>query len=228
MNLTQPSQICKVYFDRSAGEYIVRNGREIARFPQGPENKTKALWAAIEHDAPAVASAARDLVALGADEARTIKAARLIIEGKVIQSRFDGDFAALRIEASAGNLSPVTGWAFYQISRNLRWKCDCCDYVYRADAFGPYACKHILAGKILQLLEQRRRDAAERKAADRPRSSLGSIKLSPAAVAAAEQSLAKSRTQNEIGRRVLEAALKADPQNVSRAGSGRKQFRARY
>lgn len=146
MSIAQNNPLCKITYDRSAREYIVRNGREIARFPSGPKNKTRAQWAAIEHDSPAAAKIARDLVAAGADEVRAIKAARLYIEGKV-------DLAAQTVASSDGE-RVYSCWSHH---------CDCDDfdngqrrrfgYVEHGapvvDGIGV-ACKHTLARTIAQ------------------------------------------------------------------------------
>lgn len=167
MNSTPPAELCKVFFDRSARQYIVRNGREVARFPQGPENKVKAQWAAIEHDSADVYAVARDLAgAPGADEARIIRAARLVTLGKVIESNFDSGLARARVTASEGNYSPVTGWPHYQVTHNLVWSCDCANYQGRPEASDRRPCKHIYAVIIVQRLMSRK--SAQMSRSDEP------------------------------------------------------------
>lgn len=241
MNLPQNTPLCKVYFDRSARQYIVRNGREIARFPQGPENKVKAQWLAIEHDSADVYAIARELLAGGVDEGRLIRAARLVIEGKITNSEFDGDYVRARVEASDGNRSPVTGWPYYQVTHNLTWTCDCYDYINRADAFDRRPCKHILATQIAQRLA----------AADAPKCTAQTTQPQPVSEPTSATALPVSASDNgriedmlgydepkpasakTVAEQIAEVRAanwwsKPDPINRSRAGAGRAQFRARY
>lgn len=159
--------LCKVLYDRSAKTYNVRNGKLIGSFA----DKIEAQWAAIDHDNPAVGRIARRLLADGvADEGRTIRAARLVIEGKITDHVHDGDYTRAQIEAGDGNRSPVTGLAQYQVVHNLKWSCDCYDYEANAAAGSQHKCKHILAVMIHQALEADRAEfqaAAARKQADR-------------------------------------------------------------
>lgn len=152
--VAQTPILCKVTFDRSSREYIVRNGCEIARFPQGEENKVKAQWLAVEHDHPGVARFARALYAGGLDEARAIKAARIVIEGKVTIEKHDGgSYTRARVEASDGQRSPSTGCPFYQVVHNLTWTCDCADYEFARDGGDKkHVCKHIAAVQIVTSL----------------------------------------------------------------------------
>jgi hypothetical protein len=170
-SVTHTPDLCKVFFDRSAGEYIVRNGREIARFPQGSENKVKAQWTAVEHDAPDVARVARKMLADGlADEGRLVRAARIVIEGKITEHYQDCGYTQAEVLASDGNRSPVTGWPHYQVYHNLTWVCDCQDYCNHQAAGSQHKCKHVLAVMIHQAIEAERREfeaAAARKQADR-------------------------------------------------------------
>lgn len=167
METIAPSPVlCKVFFDRSARQYIVRNGCEVARFPHGPENKVKAQWAAIDHDRPDVYAVARELLAGGGDEGRLIRAARLVTLGKVTESTFDHGLARAQVEASEGNRSPVTGWPHYLVTHNLVWSCDCHDYQSRSEASDRRPCKHICAVMIVQQLMNR--ESAQMSRADEP------------------------------------------------------------
>jgi hypothetical protein len=164
MTVPQSTPLCKVFYDRSARAYIVRNGHEIARFPSGKANKTRAQWVALEHDAQQVASIARDLVNAGHDEGRVIRAARLVIEGKITIDQHDADFTRAFCPASEGNASPVTGLPHYQIIHNLTWGCQCHDYINRReDGERKPICKHILAAMIATRLADDFNAAAQRK-----------------------------------------------------------------
>lgn len=151
--IAPPVVFCKVFFDRPARQYMVRNGCEVARFPMGQENKVKAQWTAIEHDRPDVYAIVRELASEpGADESRVIRAARLVIEGRVIESNFDSGLVRARVMASKGDHSPVTGWPHYQVTHNLVWSCDCTDYHHRTEASDRRPCQHIYTMMITERL----------------------------------------------------------------------------
>lgn len=168
--VAQTPILCKVTFDRSSREYIVRNGCEIARFPQGEENKVKAQWLAVEHDHPGAARFARELHAGGLDEARALKAARIVIEGKVTVEKHDGDYTRARVEASDGQRSPSTGCPFYMVYHNLTWGCDCADYEFARDnGDKKHVCKHIAAVQIVtRLADEAATEAGNSRGGDTP------------------------------------------------------------
>lgn len=165
ITIAQNTPLCKVIYDRSAREYIVANGREIARFPSGPANKVAAQWLAIQHDAPDVYEIAREMLAETlADEGRVIRAAQIVIAGDLITShhrdRADGlnDFTQARV------LSQTTpaheGRPEYNVIHNLRWTCTCEDY----DRHGwGHRCKHTLAVELTERMDDDFAAIARRK-----------------------------------------------------------------
>jgi len=160
------TQLSTVAFCRKTRQYIVKNGRVIGAFPAGPENKVKAQWLAIAHDAPAVADIARSLMSeyshIEGIEARIIHAARLVIEGRITEFESDGYYVRAIVQASEGNRSPVTGWPFYQVHYNLVWTCDCPDRHFNH----AEPCAHPLAVEIHRRLEAERSEVAARKLQD--------------------------------------------------------------
>lgn len=159
-------QLCKVTYDRSAREYIVRNGREIARFPSGKTNKIKAQWCALDYDDATIAALARDLVAAGHDEKRAIRAARLVIEDKVHAGHVES-------QTHEGVVYSVSNRAFLGIH------CECVDYENGREARfnerrnapptvdGQTGCKHALARLIVDKRDDDVTDAGRRKMADK-------------------------------------------------------------
>lgn len=173
MTVSQTPNLCQVFYEHKDKQYIVRNGHEIARFPAGKENKIKAQWTAIAHDSPALADIAHEMHAEGlADEGRIIRAARLLLEGKIAAHKHDGDFTRATVQASGPNRSPVTGLPNYQVIFNLKWSCDCYDYQRHADDGElQHRCKHSLAVEMAQRLAAREQAdfeaAGQREAADK-------------------------------------------------------------
>lgn len=167
LNVAQNQELCKVFFDRSAKQYIVRNGQLVGTFPAGKENKVKAQWLAVEYDAPELATIARELLAEGfADEGRIIRAARLLIEGKLEINQKDGDYLRATAPASGDNRSPITGLDHYQVYHNLTWQCDCFDYERCWEDNHQHKCKHIIAAEIARRKIANVSEAAQRKAQD--------------------------------------------------------------
>jgi hypothetical protein len=143
-----------VSYDRSARVYRVANGRLIGEFPAGPENKVRAEWLALSYNDGRLYEAAQAMVVAGHDEKRTLRAAGLILEGRVIERYHEEGYTRATILASRGNRSPITGLENYQITHNLIWRCECEDYVARRDIGERHPlCKHILAVMLIERIE---------------------------------------------------------------------------
>lgn len=143
-----------VTYNRSARQYIVANGKEIGRFPSGPENKTRAEWLALSYNDGRLYEAAQWMMVAGHDEKRTLRAAQIVFEGKVTERYHEGSYSRALVLASSGNSSPVTGQGFYHVYRNIMWTCDCEDWQGRRDSGERTPiCKHCLAVMLLERLE---------------------------------------------------------------------------
>src|SRR5262245_22601441 len=142
-----------VTYDRSARQYIVANGREIGRFPAGEGNRVKAEWLALSYNDGRLYSAAMAQIAAGHCEARTLRAAQLVLSDRVIEHYHEDNDSRALVAASQGNRSPVTGQDLYHVYHNLKWSCDCEDWQGRREA-GEAApiCKHVLAVKLIEYL----------------------------------------------------------------------------
>lgn len=163
--VAQTPEIYKVRFNRSQRVYQVYNGRVVAEFPSGPANKLAAEWCAIAHSNLTLYNIARQMLDAGHDERRLVRAAWLVLEGKITHRNYDGDYTSARVTASDGNHSVTTGWPFYLVYHNLKWTCDCADYQINNTA----RCKHSLAVDLANRLDdhqQEQRQVAARKMQD--------------------------------------------------------------
>jgi hypothetical protein len=142
-----------VSYDRSARQYIVANGREIGRFPAGRTNRVRAEWLALSYNDGRLYEAARSLVTAGHDEGRTLRAAELILAGRVIEREKKGSYSRAVILAVAGNYSPETGAGRYYVYFNIIWQCDCQDWLDRRESGERQPiCKHNIAVMLLERL----------------------------------------------------------------------------
>ena len=151
MSIAQNTPLCKVFYDRSAKQYHVRNGELIATFPSGKANKIKAQWLAIQHDNSDVYDAAQTQLAQYSDTkemvGRILRAARLVIEGKVQPGRVESQTHDKRsYEVSQRELiGSMCGCQDWQDGREARFS----DRGYAAPTVnGETVCKHIIATRI--------------------------------------------------------------------------------
>lgn len=144
-------RLATVTYDRSARQYVVANGREIGRFPAGKENRTRAEWRALSYNDGQLYQAAQAMLVAGHDEGRLLRAAALILDGRVIDRYQEGSYSRATIQAGDGNRSVVTGQDIYHVTRNIIWSCTCEDYQGRRDAGERTPlCKHALAVMLLE------------------------------------------------------------------------------
>jgi hypothetical protein len=172
--LPESPELCKVFYDRSARRYIVRNGTDIARFPSGKANKAKAQWAAIKYDGADVYEAAQALLSQYGDieglPGRILRAARMVQEGKV-----NGDWVesatvpGRSYEVGERSLvGPYCGCVDYENGREARFN----ERPHSAPTITGWGtiCKHILAAMIANEASERQAEAmaqvAQRKAQD--------------------------------------------------------------
>jgi hypothetical protein len=139
--------LATVTYDRKTGEYVVRNGREIARLPRGRANRLRAEWIAVQYDGPTVYEAAQAMLAENAHvagyEQRLLKAAQIVVSGGVRPGWVKSQ--------STDSWYAVEPWGI------LGLHCQCVDWEQGREArfndrssaapvvAGQTCCKHVLA-----------------------------------------------------------------------------------
>jgi len=129
MNEEANRPLSRISYDRSARDYVVRNGSLVGRYP----DRVQAERAAIEHDSPALFAHYQDFIdrfsLVGNDpdafDAKARKACRL-----VLRERVDVEAATVTSETT-GEVYAVNG------------SCGCDDYQFRGH--GKFFCKHQMA-----------------------------------------------------------------------------------
>jgi len=146
-------QLPTVRFCRRQRVYIVANGREIERFPAGPDNRIKAEWAAIAYASPLTHQAARalagELASVQGAGGRVLKAAWIAVKGDV-------QGGTVRSQSTPGKLYRVEERSLiglycpcddYQLGREARFY----ERPHAAPtAGGQTLCKHVLARLIVE------------------------------------------------------------------------------